>query len=171
MNPADMIRRADRAASAELMAARGDGTAASPVRSFLSILDLSHDDLHRLLDLAAQLKSDRRLGRHAPTAGILHGSHVALLFEKPSLRTRSTFEIAVRELGGHVLEVSPQFGDGVREPLGTGVVTGGGDVPRPFTGQITFSPPAADHGALVLLTHSAEDGRVRQAAVLRLRFP
>ena len=52
-----------------------------------------------------------------------------------------------------------------------GILTGGGDVPRPFTGQITFSPPAADHGALVLLTHSAEDGRVRQAAVLRLRFP
>ena len=34
----------------------------------------------------------------------LEGRHIALLFEKPSLRTRSTFEIAVRELGGDVIE-------------------------------------------------------------------
>jgi hypothetical protein len=61
--------------------------------------------------------------------------------------------------------------DGVREPLGTSFVTGGGDVPRPFTGQVTFAAPETDHGALVLLTRSEEDGRVWQAAVLRLRFP
>jgi hypothetical protein len=60
--------------------------------------------------------------------------------------------------------------DGVPEPLGTSFVTGGGDVPRPFTGQVTFTAPTAGHGALVLLTRSEEDGRVWQAAVLRLRF-
>ena len=90
---------------------------ATPARSFLSILDLSHDELARLLDLATQVKSDRPLGRLAPTADALAGSHVAMLFEKPSLRTRSTFEIAVRELGGHTLDLPAQFGEGVREPL------------------------------------------------------
>jgi hypothetical protein len=61
--------------------------------------------------------------------------------------------------------------DGNREPLGAGFVTGGGDVPRPFSGQITFSPPTADHGALVFLTRSEEDGRVWEASVIRVRFP
>lgn len=60
--------------------------------------------------------------------------------------------------------------DGSRSPLGTGFVTGGGDIPRPFTGQVDFSPPTADSGALVFLTTSAEDGQVWQAAVLRARF-
>ena len=68
-------------------------------KDFLSVLDLSAADLARLLDLAQQLKTDRRLGRQAPTATALAGRHVAMLFEKPSLRTRSTFEIAVKELG------------------------------------------------------------------------
>ena len=40
-----------------------------------------------------------------------------MLFEKPSLRTRSTFEIAMRELGGETLDVPAQFADGAREPL------------------------------------------------------
>ena len=51
------------------------------------------------------MKADRRLGRQAPSATALAGLHVALLFEKPSLRTRSTFEIAIRELGGDTLHL------------------------------------------------------------------
>jgi ornithine carbamoyltransferase len=42
---------------------------------------------------------------------------VAMLFEKPSLRTRSTFEIAVRELGGETLNVPAEMAEGTREPL------------------------------------------------------
>lgn len=61
--------------------------------------------------------------------------------------------------------------DGSRPPVGTGTVTGGGDVPRPFTGQVDFSAPTADHGALVFMTNSAEDGQVWSAAVLRVAFP
>jgi ornithine carbamoyltransferase len=95
-------------------ATRGYGTMS---KDFLSILDLEADDLVRLLDLAGQLKAERRLGRQAPTAGALSGAHVALLFEKPSLRTRSTFEIAVRELGGEILNVSAELAEGTREPL------------------------------------------------------
>jgi ornithine carbamoyltransferase len=92
--------------------------AASPVafaKDFLSIRDLSPADLDRLLSNAAQMKADRRVGRQATPA--LAGLHVALLFEKPSLRTRSTFEIAIRELGGDTLHLPAEFAEGVREPL------------------------------------------------------
>lgn len=84
-------------------------------KDFLSILNLSPIDLDRLLTLSAEMKADRRAGR--PSAHTLAGLHVALLFEKPSLRTRSTFEIAVRELGGDTLLLPPEFADGTREPL------------------------------------------------------
>ena len=85
-------------------------------KDFLSVLDLSPAELSQLMELALELKAARALGREAPTSGALNGAHVALLFEKPSLRTRSTFEVAVHELGGHVLNLSTEFAGG-REPL------------------------------------------------------
>jgi hypothetical protein len=60
--------------------------------------------------------------------------------------------------------------NGTRAALGTGVFTGGGDVMRPFSGSISYTAPSQPYGALVLVTHSAEDGRVWQAAVLRVAF-
>jgi ornithine carbamoyltransferase len=84
-------------------------------KDFLSILDLEADDLERCLSLATRLKRERRLGAKAPTARVLAGAHVALLFEKPSLRTRATFEIAIRELGGHVIEPRQEAAFGGRE--------------------------------------------------------
>jgi ornithine carbamoyltransferase len=86
-------------------------------QDFLSILDFGHSDLERCLRLAAQVKAERSLGRDAPTADALGGRHVALLFEKASLRTRSTFEIAVRELGGDVIGLQPDAALGNREPV------------------------------------------------------
>jgi ornithine carbamoyltransferase len=86
-------------------------------KDFLSILNFRHADLERLLALAAEVKSERHLGLHAPTCGALAGRHVGLLFEKPSLRTRATFEVAIRELGGHALDVPSEFAGGSREPL------------------------------------------------------
>ena len=86
-------------------------------KDFLSILDLSSAELDRLLSIAGQMKADRRLGPHAPSASALAGLHVALLFEKPSLRTRSTFEIAIRELGGDALHLPAELAEGTREPL------------------------------------------------------
>jgi ornithine carbamoyltransferase len=94
-----------------------DNVGVAMAKDFLSVLDLSPTDLVRLLELARQLKTDRRLGRQAPTANALAGCHVAMLFEKPSLRTRSTFEIAVKELGAETLHVPSEFADGTREPL------------------------------------------------------
>jgi ornithine carbamoyltransferase len=90
---------------------------AAPVKDFLSILDLAPADLDRLLTLASEMKADRVLGIRAPTSMALAGLHVALLFEKPSLRTRSTFEVAIRELGAHPMDVPAEFAGGAREPL------------------------------------------------------
>ncbi len=87
-------------------------------KDFLSVLDFDASDLERCLQLAAQVKAARPLGRHAPTADALNGRHVAMLFDKPSLRTRTTFEIAVRELGGHVVALQPDVALGTREPVG-----------------------------------------------------
>jgi ornithine carbamoyltransferase len=87
-------------------------------KDFLSVLDFDAADLERCLELAAQLKSDRSLGRHAPTADVLDGHHIAMLFDKPSLRTRTTFEIGIRELGGHLVALQADVALGRREPVG-----------------------------------------------------
>jgi len=91
--------------------------ATSTRKDFLSILDFDATDLERCLQLSARLKAERSLGRQATTADALDGRHIALLFEKPSLRTRSTFEIAVRELGGHVMALQSDVALGGREPV------------------------------------------------------
>src|SRR5215468_7878802 len=81
----------------------------------LSILDLTPTELEACLELAASMKHARRAQR--PHATPLAGRHVALLFEKPSLRTRSTFTIAVRELGGDVIEPPADVAFGGRETI------------------------------------------------------
>jgi ornithine carbamoyltransferase len=86
-------------------------------RSFLSVVDFTAREVEACLALAARLKRDRPLGRRAPSAQTLAGRHVALLFDKPSLRTRSTFTIAIRELGGEVLELPADVTLGSREPI------------------------------------------------------
>ena len=82
---------------------------------FLSILDFGIDELTACLQLAATLKNARRTGM--PHGRPLEGRHVALLFEKPSLRTRSTFQIAIHELGGYVIEPQEAVTFGARESI------------------------------------------------------
>ena len=82
---------------------------------FLSVLDLTPGELETCLDLAASMKAARHAGR--PHAKPLAGRHIALLFDKPSLRTRSTFMIAVRELGGDVIEPPAEVALGGRETI------------------------------------------------------
>ena len=90
-------------------------TAAWQPTQFLSVLDLTHAELESCLALAASLKT----ARHARRAHVtpLTGHHFALLFDKPSLRTRSTFIIAVRELGGNVIEPPADVALGGRESI------------------------------------------------------
>ena len=85
-------------------------------KDFVSILDFEPAELEACLSLAARVKRDRALGRNAPTSNALGGGHVALIFEKPSLRTISTFEIAIRELGGEVITPFPVAALSEREP-------------------------------------------------------
>jgi ornithine carbamoyltransferase len=97
-----------------MQSARRRVSSVTPTR-FLSILDFSRPELEACLRLAGELKKARAAGvRHVRP---LEGRHIALLFEKPSLRTRSTFEIAVRELGGDVIEPPSDVALGGRETL------------------------------------------------------
>jgi ornithine carbamoyltransferase len=73
-------------------------------------LDLTGEELLYLLDLAAEVKREP-----GDFAGAMTGKSIALLFEKPSLRTRLTFELAIRQLGGSSVFVDGPIG--VREPL------------------------------------------------------
>jgi ornithine carbamoyltransferase len=82
---------------------------------FLSMRDFDPEALSACLSRAAQLKAARASGQ--PHEQPLDGLHVALLFEKPSLRTRSTFQIAVRELGGHTIEPPEDVALGGRESI------------------------------------------------------
>jgi len=91
-----------------------ESTTAIPAR-FLSILDFDHETLDACLDRAAEYKAARDAG--VADDPVLARRHIALLFEKPSLRTRSTFQIAVRELGGDVIEPGNDVALGGRESI------------------------------------------------------
>jgi ornithine carbamoyltransferase len=69
-------------------------------RHLLSILDLSVTDLEHLMADAARLKTERAEGCCHP---LLAGKSLAMIFEKPSTRTRVSFEVGMFELGGHAL--------------------------------------------------------------------
>jgi ornithine carbamoyltransferase len=86
-------------------------------KDFLSILDFSHEELAQAIALASRLKRERPMGLRAPTAHALDGRHIGLLFEKPSLRTRVTFTIGVRELGGDMVEIPADVMHADREPV------------------------------------------------------
>ncbi len=77
-------------------------TAAARKRDLLSIADITRD-LPGLLVRASRLKADRRRRVLSPT---LRGRQLAMIFEKPSTRTRTSFEVAMNDLGGHALYLS-----------------------------------------------------------------
>ena len=81
---------------------------------FLDIESITPAQFWALLRLAKELKETRaRLGQNAP---ILAGKSLALVFQKPSLRTRVSFEMGMQHLGGYTLYISPQeVGLGTRE--------------------------------------------------------
>jgi ornithine carbamoyltransferase len=79
-------------------------------RDLLSIADLSPDEITAVLDLAAAAKSGRDLGRP------LEGRSLALIFQRPSNRTRVSFEVAIHRLGGHPIALfNPEVQLGERE--------------------------------------------------------
>lgn len=86
------------------------------MKDFLTIADYSPNELQGLLDLALDLKKERRdKGENKP---ILKNKTLAMIFQKPSLRTRVSFDMAMRHLGGDALYLSPaEIGLGKRESI------------------------------------------------------
>ena len=86
------------------------------MKDFLTIADCPTEFLKDLLRISARLK---RLYRYGSSENSLAGKTLAMLFEKPSLRTRISFQVAMTDLGGHVIYVKPEDigGIGKREPV------------------------------------------------------
>jgi ornithine carbamoyltransferase len=95
-------------------------------RHFVSIHDYSRQELEAMLDLAVRLKAERRAGGNRP---VLAGKVLGMIFQKPSLRTRVSFDMAMRHLGGDALYLSPdEIGLGKRESVA--------DVSRVLSGYV-----------------------------------
>ncbi len=84
------------------------------MRHVLSLFDLTAEEIARVLEVSAKLKADLAIGKRE---SILENNVVGLLFEKPSLRTRVSFETLTGHLGGNSLMLGADVGWGSREPL------------------------------------------------------
>ena len=82
-------------------------------RDFLNIKDLSNKDIETIFSLATELKKDR-----LKYINSLKGKTIGLIFQKPSNRTRVSFEVGVFQLGGHTIYLKPEdINVGVRESI------------------------------------------------------
>ncbi|MEP6985922.1 MAG: ornithine carbamoyltransferase [Chloroflexota bacterium] len=85
------------------------------MKDFITLSDWSTKDLWGLIDLAVHLKFEWKSGGNRP---IMHGKTLAMVFEKPSLRTRVSFEVAMKQLGGDAIRIGPdEVGLGKRESV------------------------------------------------------
>lgn len=95
-------------------------------KDFLSIADFSRHELEEMLDLAIRLKKEYFEGGNKP---IFKNKVMAMIFQKPSLRTRVSFDMAMRHFGGDALYLSPmEIGLGKRESVA--------DVARVLSGYV-----------------------------------
>ncbi len=93
---------------------------------FLAVSDFSVAEVQSLLDLASRLKKEYFAGGNQP---LLKGKVLGMIFQKPSLRTRVSFDMAMRHLGGDALYLSPsEIGLGQRESIA--------DVARVLSGYV-----------------------------------
>jgi ornithine carbamoyltransferase len=91
-------------ARAEAAAGSGGAGRAATRRSYLSVRDLTAGETLEVLDLADRLKREQQAGRAHP---LLAGRTLAMIFQKPSLRTRVSFETGMTQLGGHAIYLGP----------------------------------------------------------------
>lgn len=72
------------------------------MKHFISLKDLSRDEIIKLVELTAKVKKNPRRYQHK-----LHGKHIGLLFQKPSLRTKASFYLGALQLGAQVIYFAP----------------------------------------------------------------
>ena len=96
------------------------------MKHFLDVFDFSQAELQDILDLAVRLKKDYFQGGNPP---LFKGKVLGMIFQKPSLRTRVSFDMAMRHMGGDALYLSPnEIGLGKRESIA--------DVSRVLSGYV-----------------------------------
>ena len=96
------------------------------MKDFLAVSDLSSGEVQELLDLAIQLKREYLDGGNRP---LFKGKVLGMVFQKPSLRTRVSFDMAMRHMAGDALYLSPsEIGLGQRESIA--------DVARVLSGYV-----------------------------------
>jgi ornithine carbamoyltransferase len=121
-----MIAAGESGPPSDLSAITGEGIKTQPrkrslrpkqtmKRDFLDLTSLSAAEIRGLLQLAVRLKSELKNGMEHP---YLRGRTLAMIFQKPSLRTRLTFETGMAQLGGHAIYLAPDdIGIGERESV------------------------------------------------------
>lgn len=117
------------------------------MRHFLSLADYSTEELNMLVGLAVELKKEfKATGNNIPE---LSDKVLAMVFQKPSLRTRVSFDMAMRHLGGDALYLSPnEIGLGKRESIA--------DVSRVLSGYVdAIMARVFDHAHILALAQYA----------------
>ncbi len=95
-------------------------------KDFIAVSDYSSQDIEKIIDISLSLKAERAKGPNKP---ILKDKVLGMIFQKPSLRTRVSFDMAMRHLGGDALYLSPaEIGLGQRESIA--------DVARVLSGYV-----------------------------------
>jgi ornithine carbamoyltransferase len=117
------------------------------MKDFIAIADYSPKELQEMLDLAVQLKDEWKASGNTP---LLKGKVLAMVFQKPSLRTRVSFDMAMRHLGGDALYLSPnEIGLGKRESIA--------DIARVLAGYVeAIMARVFDHQHVVELAQWSE---------------
>jgi ornithine carbamoyltransferase len=114
------------------------------MKDFLAIADFSPNQLQEMLDIAVDLKTEYKACGNSP---ILKGKVLGMIFQKPSLRTRVSFDMAMRHLGGDALYLSPaEIGLGKRETIA--------DVARVLAGYVDgIMARVFEHSQILELAH------------------
>src|SRR3989344_9242723 len=122
------------------------------INNFLSVADLSDSEMLDLFTVAMGMKEElKKLGKNKP---ILSNKTLVMIFEKPSLRTRLSFETAMTQLGGHAVYLSQnEIGMGSRESITdvAGVASGMGDLLMARTYKHSTLKELADYSIVPMI--------------------
>ncbi len=120
-------------------------------RHFLELRDVAANDLRDIIDMSASFKRGESLDNNSR---LLSGRALAMIFEKPSTRTRVSFEVAMKQLGGHVVILSPnemQIGRGETIADTARVLSRYVDVIMMRTNKVTKLSELASHAEIPVI--------------------